>query len=146
MIERPGVGIGVIARRGDEIVLVRRLHHGRGSWSTPGGYLERGESFEAAAARETREETGLALSDIHVVGVTNDRHPDGKHNVTIWLTGTADGDPSVAAPDELDRVAWFPRGALPANLYAPLRSLVDGDSWPSDAGERLGLHAGDRPA
>jgi 8-oxo-dGTP diphosphatase len=139
MSERPGVGVGVIVRRGDDVLLVRRLHHGRGAWATPGGYLERGESFSACAEREVREETGIVLRDVRVVAVANDIHPDGKHNVTIWLTGMAEGEPIIAAPDELDRVEWFDRRHLPANLYLPTRNFVEGRTDPPDAARALGL-------
>ncbi|HEU5430358.1 MAG TPA: NUDIX domain-containing protein [Thermomicrobiales bacterium] len=146
MTDRPGVGVGVVVRRSDDILLVRRLHHGRGSWSTPGGYLGRGESFAACAEREVREETGLRLTDVRVVGVTNDIHPDGKHNVTIWLAGEAEGEATLAAPEEIDRVAWFDRRRLPANLYGSTRNFVDGRSDPPDAARALGLISPPVPA
>jgi 8-oxo-dGTP diphosphatase len=139
MTNRPGVGVGVIVTRGDSVLLVRRLHHGHGMWATPGGYLERGETFEECARREVREETGLTLADVRVVAVTNDIHPDGKHNVTVWLTGHGEGVARLAAPDELDRVAWFDRRRLPASLYLSTRNFVEGRSAPAEAARSLGL-------
>lgn len=54
----PGVGVAVV--RDGRILLVER---GRGAligkWAVPGGRVEWGESLEAAAKREVREETGL---------------------------------------------------------------------------------------
>ena len=127
---RPGVGVGVVVLRGREVLLVRRRHHGAGSWATPGGYLDLGEGFEACAVRETREETGLRVDDPRVVGVTNDVHPDGKHNVTVWLTARSDNGDAAVASDELDDVGWFPWDALPEPLYHSTANFFGGRSYP----------------
>lgn len=53
MDDQPRIGVGSIVSRGDEILLVRRASvHGWGTWSTPGGHLDHGETLEACAARE----------------------------------------------------------------------------------------------
>ena len=131
---RPGVGVGVIVTRGREVLLVRRRHHGAGSWSTPGGYLDPGEGPEECGAREVREETGLVVADVAFLGLTNDVHPDGKHNVTIWLSArAAGGEATVAAPEELDDIGWFPWERLPQPLYLSTRNFVEGQTYPPDA-------------
>ena len=43
----------------DRVLLIRAEWDGRSLWFTPGGRIEPGESPEAAARRELREETGL---------------------------------------------------------------------------------------
>ncbi|MGH9413546.1 MAG: NUDIX hydrolase [Terriglobales bacterium] len=60
--QRPIVGVGVVVRRGDELLLVERGHEPlAGMWSVPGGAVELGETTRAAAAREVEEETGIAV-------------------------------------------------------------------------------------
>jgi ADP-ribose pyrophosphatase len=57
------VAVGVILLDGDRVLLVKRAHPpAAGRWSVPGGRVELGESLEEAAARELREETGLAAT------------------------------------------------------------------------------------
>lgn len=140
--DRPGVGVGVVVGRGGEVLLVRRAHHGAGSWATPGGYLDRGERFEACAEREVREETGIEIADIRVVAVANDIHPDGKHNVTVWLAARYVGGEARVASDEATEVGWFPWGHLPESLYLSTRLFFSGQSYPSNAAGELREDAG----
>jgi ADP-ribose pyrophosphatase YjhB (NUDIX family) len=57
----PKVAVGtIIADERGHVVLVRRaIHPGYGKWVFPGGFIDRGETVEAAALREAREECGL---------------------------------------------------------------------------------------
>jgi 8-oxo-dGTP diphosphatase len=131
---RPGVGVGVLVFRDDQLLMVRRKHHGAGTWAAPGGYLDSGESPEECAAREVREEVGIALTNIVYRGITNDIHPDGKHNVTIWLSARAGaGEAHVAAPDELTDVGWFSPDALPRPIYRSTENVLQARSLPADA-------------
>jgi len=124
-----GVGVGVLIRRDDRLLLIRRRGvHGSGTWSTPGGHLDFGETPEACAIREAEEETGLIVSDVVFRGVTNDLFPqDGKHYITIWMEAlAAEGEPTLAAPDESDAIDWFPIARLPEPLFVSLDNLLSG--------------------
>jgi ADP-ribose pyrophosphatase YjhB (NUDIX family) len=49
-------------RRDDSVLLARRgISPRHGFWTIPAGFMELGESADAGAVRELREETGLAL-------------------------------------------------------------------------------------
>jgi 8-oxo-dGTP diphosphatase len=123
----PRVGVGVLIRRGDEILLQRRKGvHGAGSWSTPGGHLDFGESPADCAVREAAEETGLALRDPKFIGVTNDVFDQQRHYVTLWFEATCEGgEPTIAAPYEMSDIGWFGSGSLPSPLFPPLLRLLD---------------------
>jgi ADP-ribose pyrophosphatase YjhB (NUDIX family) len=55
------------------ILLIRRSDNDL--WSIPGGAMEIGESISATAVREVREETGLVVEPLYVVGIySNPRH------------------------------------------------------------------------
>src|SRR5512135_538670 len=106
----PMVGVGIIIRRGEQVLLLHRHHaHGAGTWSPPGGHLDFGEAPEECARRETREETGLEVVDVHHLCLTNDIFTaEGKHYITIWMEGRYDkGEAVVNAPEEASEVGWF---------------------------------------
>lgn len=88
------------------VLLIRRGHEPfKGCYALPGGFVDVGETVEAACRRELLEETGLAAGDLFLVGVYSDpaRDPRG-HTVSVVflarLTVPADpvaGDDAAAA-------------------------------------------------
>lgn len=127
MPNRVGVGVGTVVTKGSAVLLVQRKFHGAGSWSTPGGYIDAGESPERAALRELKEETGVTGADPAVVGVSNDIHADGKHNVTFWVRARyVSGSGVLTAPDELRAVEWFAWDRLPPDIYRSFQNYLDG--------------------
>jgi 8-oxo-dGTP pyrophosphatase MutT (NUDIX family) len=73
--------------RGKEFVMVRQWRHGAQELSLefPGGVLEKGESPEAGAARELREETGYCAGKIRKLGVFNPNPAIMSNRLHIFL-------------------------------------------------------------
>src|SRR4249920_3249056 len=107
---RPELCVGAIARRGDELLLVRRgTDPGRGLWSVPGGRVETGETLADAVVREIREETGLEATCGAFVGWV-ERIGVGYHFVILDFEVDAAGDP--VAGDDADEARWVAISAL----------------------------------
>ena len=126
----PLVGVGCIVVRADgHLLLVRNQ---RGFWSTPGGHLDFGESPAECAARETLEETGVQVSDIEFVAITNDVLPQlGRHYITIWMRATAPKlAPVIHDLVEIEAAGWFAPSALPEPRHLYFENLLAGRSLP----------------
>lgn len=134
-MENPRVGVGVLVLRDGRLLLLRRAgSHGAGTWSTPGGHLDPGESPEQCAIREVEEETGVRLMNVHFHAITNDIFEErGLHYITIWMRGEVEsGEARVNAPYEMTEVGWFPPDALPEPLFVPLENLLAGRCYPGE--------------
>ena len=135
-MQRPQVGIGVIVRNEERVlVLKRKGSHGEGTWAPPGGHLEYGESIEECARRETLEETGVVIGDPRFFALTNDvMESEQKHYLTIWVEADyVSGEALAAYPEKVEEVAWVAWDALPDPLFAPFQNLLSGKHYPMSA-------------
>ena len=108
----PTVDILILINGG--VVLIRRKNPPLG-WALPGGFMDEGETCEAAAIREAKEETGLDVCLKELLYVYSDPSRDPrKHTITIAFTATAVGTP-VGMDDALEaRIFQF--NELPSNI------------------------------
>ncbi len=68
--ETPLVGVGAVILDQGRVVLVKRKFPPlAGDWSIPGGRLKIGETLREGVVREAREETGLTVDPIELLGV-----------------------------------------------------------------------------
>jgi 8-oxo-dGTP diphosphatase len=131
----PRVGVACIVLRAGRILLIRRQRsHGAGSWSTPGGHLDFGETPEACAIRETEEETGVRVARAEFVAITNDLFlDDDKHYITLWMHAAGgDGEAALRDSGEVAEVGWFDLAALPSPLFLSLENLLAGRCLPPE--------------
>ncbi len=101
---------------GLSVLLIRRRKEPfAGRWALPGGYLEENEAPAAGAARELREETGLAGLSLQHFGVFGEagRDPRGWTVSLAYRTHLPGEAAAVRAGDDAETAAWFPVAALP---------------------------------
>ena len=118
----PRVVASVIVMCGSQVLLIQGERYG--TWSLPGGLVERGETVVQAAMREVYEETGLEVQCTRLVGVYSRPHwrDDGYH--VIVLAAEPAGGVLQPDADETVDVRYFDPDALPESLAPMLRLQI----------------------
>ncbi len=115
-----GVGVGaIIFNEEDEILLLHREKAPEaGCWSIPGGKVELFENIEDAIKREVKEELGIDIEIVELVGVTNHIVEDeGMHWIApTFLTKIVGGQVKNMEPKKHGAIKWFSVENLPENI------------------------------
>jgi 8-oxo-dGTP diphosphatase len=103
----------VFITRGERVLLLRGSAHKRiwaNKYNGIGGHVERDEDIYAAARREIREETGLAVENLRLAGLIN---IDGDQPAGIMLfVFTAESRSGEPVPSEEGTLEWIARDQL----------------------------------
>ncbi len=112
----PRPAAGMLVLKGDAVLVLRRgAAPKRGFLDIPGGFVDANEDLEAAARRELREETGLAVGRVEFLGFYWDRYylrgfgyfpTMNFYYLARWRSGTP------RAADDAARAEWVPLGRL----------------------------------
>ena len=119
----PKVAAGCLVVRDETVLLVRRsIEPGYGKWVFPGGHVDRGETLEAAALRETREECGAIARVDGLLGVYS--YPGRPVIVAAYRATLLPQSPEPYPADETLEVGWFTPGEIDG-LELAFRSTAD---------------------
>ncbi len=110
----PAPTVDTIIEVAGGIVLIERRFEPPG-WAIPGGFVEYGETLEAAAVREAREETGLEVTLTEQFYAYSDPQRDPRrHTIATVFIGHAIGTP--VAGDDAAEAGIFIKATLPRPL------------------------------
>lgn len=105
----------VIVENGNVLLVLRDHDPFRGFWVLPGGHVEENETVEQAVIREVKEEVGLDVEVISLIGVFSDPSRDPRGLVSVaFLTRPVGGQ--LRLNRESKDAKWFPIDALPENI------------------------------
>lgn len=118
----PTQGSSVVILNNNQVLL--ELREDLRIWALPAGGLEPGESYEQAAIREVREETGYEIELERVVGdYWRPQFPGGGSQVRVFTGKIVGGNPSQHDWESLE-LRWFPVDALPRRMFSLAREHV----------------------
>jgi 8-oxo-dGTP pyrophosphatase MutT (NUDIX family) len=130
-VHEPEFSAGGVVVRGDDVIVIVPAKRGPGGsrvLGLPKGHPEAGETSAEAAAREVREEAGVAgelLESLGTVEYTYERrgHPVAKR-VEFFLIEYREGDPADH-DHEVEQARWMPLAdAVDALTYKGEREIV----------------------
>ena len=119
-LRRTGADAAVFDDRGRLLLQKRSDFH---VWGLPGGSIEVGETVTQAVVREVKEESGLDVRVVRLIGVysepqqTTTKYPSGDvvHYVSLTFECAATGG-ALRTDAESDAAKWFPPDALPDDI------------------------------
>lgn len=114
-------GVKVLVTNGNRVLLVK--HSYEELWNLPGGgFRPRGESAEEAGRREARQEIGLSLGSLELLGnYESDR--EYKRDTVYCLHSESAYEPRKTS-GEISEWSWFEQDNIPEDASTAVRKAV----------------------
>ena len=111
------------------VLLIRRKHEPfRGSYALPGGFVDVGETVEAACRRELKEETGLDVGALRLIGVYSDPNRDPRgHTCSVAYLASVDRA-AVLAGDDAAAAEWVADWRSQSVAFDHAKILTDAEA------------------
>lgn len=116
---KPTASAIILNKKNDMILLGRRkIEPSKGMWDIIGGFLEKDEHPKAGIIREVREETGLEIEILDMIGFFMDSYNNENDSIsTLNICYVARKKSGQEKPDDdVSELKWFEISALPKEL------------------------------
>ncbi len=117
---------GLIFNDKKELLFIFR----KGKWDLPKGKLDEGETLEACALREIKEETGVTAHIVRLIGTTEHRYFEKREEVlkqTWWYMMEAQPPIRIEVQEEegIEKAMWVNKDAIASYLSNTYPNIVD---------------------
>lgn len=110
----------ILENKNGEILLVeRKFDPKKGYWDLPGGFVDLDENLDEAIKRELKEELGIEVESLSLIGSSTDRYPFKGiiySTVTAVYSGKVDG--KIYPADDVAHSRFFDRKNIPWERFA----------------------------
>lgn len=124
-----GVGCGafILNEKNELLLQLRNKAPEKEYWSIPGGRVEMFETFEEAVKREVKEETGIEVHVIDLLGICNHIIQNEKsHWVSpSFLCKIVAGEPQILEPTKHLDMKWFSLNNLPDKITITTQNAIE---------------------
>ena len=118
----PKISAATIVEIDDRIVMLKRAGNpGKGLWTFPSGFVDRGEPVRDAAAREVFEEVGIKVDGLELLEIYGE--PGATVNLVVFVA-RADGQTPKISEESTD-VALFDPDKLPPLAFPRDKAIVE---------------------
>ncbi len=118
----PALTNGVIIKnkKGEILLVKRKIDPGKGLWDTPGGFIEYNENLEESLVREIQEELQTPISNLKYLSSQIDRYlyaGINYHTLCVFFQGEVDEN-KIKTADDIDGFQFFPKDKIPYDKIA----------------------------
>ncbi|VVB97992.1 ADP-ribose pyrophosphatase [uncultured archaeon] len=122
---RPIAADAVVIKDGKILLVKRDTEPFRGFWALPGGRLEGDETLEQCCTREAKEESGIDVEIVRLIGIYSDPNRDPRKIITMCFLCRPKGGKESPQQGEISEVEWFPLDGLPPLASDHARMIKD---------------------
>jgi len=112
---KPVVNLILENEKGEILLAKRKFPPSKGMWNLPGGFLDPGESFEKALAREIKEELQLILNKPHYFSSYKERYhfQQVNHHILNVIFTDKQQSPIITVGDDTSEAVFFMPSDIP---------------------------------
>jgi mutator protein MutT len=104
-------GVKVIVKCDNEVLLIRNAY-GYRRWTFPGGKIDKGETEEDAAVRETKEEVGIEINKLIYLGDFISKAEGKIDNISVFSVSVENKN-IITDEFEIEEAKWFKEEEIP---------------------------------
>ncbi len=121
---RPFACDGILVEDGKILLIKRAKEPDSGKWAVPGGRIEDDETAEQCLTREFKEETGLDIEPVKLLGIYSDPARDPRRIIgAVYFVKRTGGE--IMAGDDAGEAQWFGLDNIPDVLAFDHKKIVE---------------------